>query len=81
MDTEEGLIPQPIGEAGRPGRGGYNFETQLAWNTKAFKKLKVSFCVRSSSSQAKLSTRALFTNKLKRNSTPAKLTPANPWMQ
>ncbi|KDR68197.1 hypothetical protein GALMADRAFT_146446 [Galerina marginata CBS 339.88] len=36
----EGLIPKPEGEAGRPGRGGYNFEEALAWTKKDFQKLK-----------------------------------------
>ena len=34
-------IPKPEGEAGRPGRGGYNLKAQLAWNLATFLKLKV----------------------------------------
>lgn len=34
-------IPKPEGEAGRPGRGGYNLKAQLAWNPAMFSKLKV----------------------------------------
>ncbi|KAI6030170.1 hypothetical protein EDC04DRAFT_101086 [Pisolithus marmoratus] len=33
-------IPKPNGEAGRPGRGGYNLEEQLGWSADDFKKLK-----------------------------------------
>lgn len=39
--SDDGLIPKPDGEAGRPGRGGYNLETALNWNPKSFRKLKV----------------------------------------
>jgi len=35
-------IPKPSGEAGRPGRGGYNLEEQLGWGEEGFKALKVS---------------------------------------
>jgi len=41
---EEGtshLIPKPDGEAGRPGRGGYNLEETLRWKKKEFKAVKV----------------------------------------
>lgn len=41
-DSEDGLIAKPPGEAGRPGRGGYNLEIELAWDSKKFHKLKVS---------------------------------------
>jgi len=34
-------IPKPSGEAGRPGRGGYNLEEQLGWGEEGFKALKV----------------------------------------
>ena len=34
-------IPKLIGEAGRPGRGGYNLEEQLGWGEEGFKALKV----------------------------------------
>ena len=40
-DLDDAKIPKPAGEAGRPGRGGYNLEVTLDWNPKAFKKLKV----------------------------------------
>ncbi|KAI6163466.1 hypothetical protein EDD17DRAFT_1756048 [Pisolithus thermaeus] len=33
-------IPKPSGEAGRPGRGGYNLEDQLGWGEDSFKNLK-----------------------------------------
>jgi len=39
-------IPKPVGEAGRPGRGGYNLEKTLRWSPKSFKKVKVTHCVR-----------------------------------
>ena len=35
------LIPKPEGEAGRPGRGGYNLEKTLAWEAKDYRKMKV----------------------------------------
>ncbi|KIJ05246.1 hypothetical protein PAXINDRAFT_159113, partial [Paxillus involutus ATCC 200175] len=35
-----GKIPKPNGEAGRPGRGGYNLEEQLGWGEDNFKTLK-----------------------------------------
>jgi hypothetical protein len=34
-------IPKPNGEAGRPGRGGYNLEEKLGWGEDGFKELKV----------------------------------------
>ncbi|KAI5991395.1 hypothetical protein EDD15DRAFT_2368757 [Pisolithus albus] len=33
-------ISKPSGEAGRPGRGGYNLEEQLGWGDSGFKSLK-----------------------------------------
>lgn len=36
-------IPKPPGEAGRPGRGGYNLEHVLAWDGSQLDLLKVSF--------------------------------------
>lgn len=36
------LIPKPEGEAGRPGRGGYNLEEALKWDHKKYLKVKVS---------------------------------------
>ncbi|KAG6370125.1 hypothetical protein JVT61DRAFT_12425 [Boletus reticuloceps] len=33
-------IPKPAGEAGRPGRGGYNLEEQIGWGETEFKNLK-----------------------------------------
>ena len=44
-EMEEGKIPKPSGESGRPHSGGYNLENVLAkngWDSKKFKKLKVS---------------------------------------
>ena len=41
MNTDDELIPKPDGEAGRPGRGGYNLEKALNWSPKAFRKLQV----------------------------------------
>jgi hypothetical protein len=38
---DSGKIPKPNGEAGRPGRGGYNLEEQLGWGEAGFKELKV----------------------------------------
>lgn len=35
------LIPKPEGEAGRPGRGGYNLENTLGWEGKDYRKMKV----------------------------------------
>ena len=40
-DSEEGLIPKPDGEAGRPGCGGYNLEDELGWKKSEFRKFKV----------------------------------------
>jgi hypothetical protein len=40
---EDHLIPKPEGENGRPGRGGYNLELALGWDSKAFRKFKVLF--------------------------------------
>ena len=42
-DSDDSTIPKPAGEAGWPGRGGYNLEVALDWDPKAFKKLKVRF--------------------------------------
>ena len=36
------LISKPDGEAGRPGRGGYNLEEALKWEHKKYLKVKVS---------------------------------------
>ncbi|KIJ59116.1 hypothetical protein HYDPIDRAFT_33512 [Hydnomerulius pinastri MD-312] len=38
--SEDSKIPKPSGEPGRPGRGGYNLETALDWNHKAYTKFK-----------------------------------------
>jgi hypothetical protein len=38
---DELLIPKPKGEAGRPGRGGYNLENTLGWEGKDYRKMKV----------------------------------------
>ncbi len=40
-DSEEAKIPKPEGEAGRPGRGGYNLENVVQWNSTEFRRLKV----------------------------------------
>ena len=43
LDEEfDGLIPKPDGEAGRPGRGGYNLEVAMEWKGKDYKQFKVS---------------------------------------
>jgi hypothetical protein len=39
-DDDNGLIPKPEGEAGRPGRGGYNLEDKLGWERKRFLRVK-----------------------------------------
>ena len=39
-DTSQ-LIPKPDGEAGRPGRGGYNLEEALKWEHKKYLRVKV----------------------------------------
>jgi hypothetical protein len=36
------LIPKPDGEAGRPGRGGYNLQTFLKWTPRRWKEVQVS---------------------------------------
>jgi hypothetical protein len=40
--SEDSKVPKPPGEPGHPGRGGYNLESAVNWNQKAFSKLKVS---------------------------------------
>jgi hypothetical protein len=40
-DEDEDLIPKPEGEAGRPGRGGYNLEKALGWPRDEYRRLKV----------------------------------------
>jgi len=40
-EEEEDLISKPEGEAGRPGRGGYNVEDALGWPGKEYRQLKV----------------------------------------
>lgn len=39
--SEDHLIPKPDGEAGRPGRGGYNLEEALGWEHKKYCRIKV----------------------------------------
>ncbi|KAF8957895.1 hypothetical protein BDZ97DRAFT_1924154 [Flammula alnicola] len=39
-DDGDVLIAKPEGEAGRPGRGGYNLEEALSWNAKEYRRLK-----------------------------------------
>ncbi|KAE9382796.1 hypothetical protein BT96DRAFT_1010027 [Gymnopus androsaceus JB14] len=34
-------IPKPVGEVGRPGRGGYNLEVALGWQKEKFTRVKV----------------------------------------
>ncbi|KAI9459799.1 hypothetical protein HD554DRAFT_2176858 [Boletus coccyginus] len=41
IESSSNKIPKPDGEAGRPGRGGYNLEAQLAWDKAVFSKLKM----------------------------------------
>ena len=41
-DSDDGLIPKPPGEAGRPKRGGYNLELELGWDSRRYHKLRVS---------------------------------------
>lgn len=40
-DDEDAKVPKPIGEAYRPGRGGYTPQDVLGWDTKHFKELQV----------------------------------------
>lgn len=40
-DVRSGKIPKPHGEAGRPGRGGYNLEEKMGWGERKFNHLKV----------------------------------------
>ncbi|KAG2746046.1 hypothetical protein P692DRAFT_20740112 [Suillus brevipes Sb2] len=40
MDSNTSKITKPEGEAGRPGRGGYNLETALCWDALRFKQFK-----------------------------------------
>ena len=34
-------VPKPVGEAGRPGRGGYSLKETLAWPLEDYRKLQV----------------------------------------
>ena len=43
-ENDKELIPKPEGEAGRPGRGGYNLEDKLGWRRKEFQQMKVRDC-------------------------------------
>ncbi|KAJ3754710.1 hypothetical protein EV360DRAFT_73478, partial [Lentinula raphanica] len=36
----DGKIPKPVGEVGRPGRGGYNLRIQLQWQDDRFERVK-----------------------------------------
>ena len=38
-DSDDGLIPKPPGEAGRPQRGGYNLELELSWDPRQILKV------------------------------------------
>lgn len=40
-DDDDDKIAKPDGEPGRPGRGGYNLQKALEWDTRTFSKLKV----------------------------------------
>ena len=40
---DDGLIPAPIGVNQRPRSGRYNFEAELAWDTKRYAQLKVGY--------------------------------------
>lgn len=41
MELEEGPIPKPPGEAGRPGRGGYNLDDAVQMDPEVFTEIKV----------------------------------------
>lgn len=41
ISSKDSKILKPEGEAGRPGRGGYNLEKALNWDVDRFKDLKV----------------------------------------
>lgn len=41
VDNPDGKIRKPVGEAGRPGRGGYNLQAQLNWPALEFERVKV----------------------------------------
>jgi len=40
-EESDGLVLKPDGEAGRPGRGGYNLEEAMQWKGKDYKQFKV----------------------------------------
>ena len=40
---DDGKIPKPEGEVGRPGRGGYNLHDSLGWQSNQFARLRVRF--------------------------------------
>ncbi|KAJ3780262.1 hypothetical protein GGU10DRAFT_380918 [Lentinula aff. detonsa] len=40
LEEDPAGIPKPDGEAGRPGRGGYNLQTTLAWSAKRWRDVK-----------------------------------------
>lgn len=40
---EDGKIQKPEGEAGRPGRGGYNLERAINWQAQEYKRLKAGY--------------------------------------
>ena len=42
---DDDLISKPKGEAGRPGRGGYNLEEALDWPGNEYRRLKVGLCL------------------------------------
>lgn len=39
--SDDGRIPKPTGEAGRPQRGGYTLKAALNWKGKDYRTLKV----------------------------------------
>jgi len=41
MEAEIGKIAKPIGEPGRPNRGGYNLQSAVSWSAPEFNQLKV----------------------------------------
>lgn len=43
---DDGLIPKPPGEVGRPSRGGYTLKTALGWSEKDYLRVKVCILLR-----------------------------------
>ena len=40
-DNDNGTVPKPPGEVGRPGRGGYNLKAKLGWPCKEYSNFRV----------------------------------------